>query len=270
MPELPEVETTRRGLAPLVTAHRIARLTVREARLRWPIARGLGKRVAGREVVALNRRGKYLLFELDQGCLLLHLGMSGSLRYLREPVPLRSHDHFDIVLDDGAMLRYNDPRRFGSLQFTTEPARHPLLRDLGPEPFADSFTGDYLWRVSRGRKTAIKTLVMNGHVVVGVGNIYANEALHRAGIHPARQAARVGRERLDRLCGEIRNVLEDALRSGGTTLRDFVGGDGKPGYFRQSLAVYERDGEPCRRCATPIRRRVLGQRATYYCPRCQR
>jgi len=270
MPELPEVETTRRGLAPLVTAHRIARLTVRERRLRWPIARGLGARLAGCEVKALKRRGKYLLFELDRGCLLLHLGMSGSLRYLPATVPVRTHDHFDIELEGGAMLRYNDPRRFGSLHFTTRPELHPLLRDLGPEPFADDFTGEYLWRLSRGRQTAIKALIMNGHVVVGVGNIYANEALHRAGIHPARPAARVSRERFERLCSEIRNVLEDALRSGGTTLRDFVGGDGQPGYFRQSLAVYERDGQPCRNCASPIRRRVLGQRASYFCPHCQR
>lgn len=270
MPELPEVETTRRGLAPLVTAHRIARLTVREPRLRWPIARGLNARLAGREVVALSRRGKYLLFELDRGCLLIHLGMSGSLRYLPATVPLRTHDHFDIELEGGALLRYNDPRRFGSLHFTTAPERHPLLRDLGPEPFADEFTGDYLWRASRGRQTAIKTLIMNGHVVVGVGNIYANEALYRAGIHPARPAARVSRVRLERLCTEIRRVLEDALRSGGTTLRDFVGGDGQPGYFRQSLAVYERDGQPCQGCGAAIRRRVLGQRASYFCPRCQR
>jgi formamidopyrimidine-DNA glycosylase len=270
MPELPEVETTRRGLAPLVTAQRIARLTVRDRRLRWPIAKGLNGKLAGREVVALNRRGKYLLFELDRGCLLLHLGMSGSLRYLSEAVPLKTHDHFDIVLDGGALLRYNDPRRFGSLLFTTAPARHPLLRDLGPEPFADAFTGEYLWRMSRNRQTAIKTLIMNGHVVVGVGNIYANEALYRAGIHPARAAARISRGRLDRLCDEIRTVLEDALRAGGTTLRDFVGGDGQPGYFRQSLAVYERDGQPCRSCGTLILRRVLGQRATYHCPRCQR
>jgi formamidopyrimidine-DNA glycosylase len=270
MPELPEVETTRRGLAPLVTAHRIARLTVRERRLRWPIARGLNARVEGREVVALNRRGKYLLFELDRGCLLLHLGMSGSLRYLQEAVPLKKHDHFDIVLDGGSLLRYNDPRRFGSLHFTAAPELHPLLRDLGPEPLTDEFGGEYLWRVSRGRQTAIKTLIMNGQIVVGVGNIYANEALFRAGIHPARPATRVSRQRLGSLCDEIRAVLEDALRSGGTTLRDFVGGDGKPGYFRQSLAVYERDGQPCRRCGTTIRRRVLGQRATYYCPNCQR
>jgi len=270
MPELPEVETTRRGLAPLVTAHRIARLTVRERRLRWPIARDLNGRLAGREVVALNRRGKYLLFELDRGCLLLHLGMSGSLRYLPGTVPVRTHDHFDIELEGGAMLRYNDPRRFGSLHFTTAPERHPLLRDLGPEPFADAFTGEYLWRLCRGRRTAIKTLIMNGHVVVGVGNIYANEALYRAGIHPARPAARISQERLERLSTEIRNVLEDALRSGGTTLRDFVGGDGQPGYFRQSLAVYERDGQPCGACGTAIRRRVLGQRASYYCPHCQR
>jgi formamidopyrimidine-DNA glycosylase len=196
--------------------------------------------------------------------------MSGSLRYLPGTVAVRTHDHFDIELEGGAMLRYNDPRRFGSLHFTTAPERHPLLRDLGPEPLSDDFTGEYLWRSSRGRQTAIKSLIMNGHIVVGVGNIYANEALYRAGIHPARPAARISRGRLERLTGEIRNVLEDALRSGGTTLRDFVGGDGQPGYFRQSLAVYERDGQACRECGSPIRRKVLGQRASYFCPHCQR
>ena len=265
MPELPEVETTRRGLAPLVTAHRIARLTVRERRLRWPIARDLDGRLAGREVVALKRRGKYLLFELDRGCLLLHLGMSGSLRYLPGTVPVRTHDHFDIELEGGAMLRYNDPRRFGSLHFTTAPERHPLLRDLGPEPFADEFTGEYLWRLCRGRRTAIKTLIMNGHVVVGVGNIYANEALYRAGIHPARPA-HASRRSASSDFAPRSATCSRTLRSGGTTLRDFVGGDGQPGYFRQSLAVYERDGQPCRGCGSPIRRRVLGQRASYYCP----
>jgi formamidopyrimidine-DNA glycosylase len=270
MPELPEVETTRRGLEPLVTAHRIARLTVRERRLRWPIARGLNAKLTGREVRALDRRGKYLLFRLDEGCLLIHLGMSGSLRYLPEALPLRTHDHFDIVLDGGALLRYNDPRRFGSLLFTTDASSHPLLRDLGPEPLTEAFSGEHLWRQSLGRHATIKALIMNARIVVGVGNIYASEALFRAGIHPSRPAGRISRQRLDRLCDEIRAVLEDALRSGGTTLRDFVGGDGKPGYFRQSLAVYEREGEPCRNCGTLIQRRVIAQRASYFCPRCQK
>jgi formamidopyrimidine-DNA glycosylase len=269
MPELPEVETTRRGLAPFVVAAEIARLTVRDARLRWPIRPEIRRKVQGCRISALSRRGKYLLLELDRGCLLIHLGMSGSLRYLPQAEAIGKHDHFDIELVGGALLRYNDPRRFGSLHFTGEPQSHPLLRELGPEPLDAGFSGDYLWQKSRGRRTAIKQFIMNGHVVVGVGNIYANEALYRAGIHPARQAGRISRQRLQRLHDEIRSVLEDALRSGGTTLRDFVGGDGRPGYFRQSLAVYEREGEPCLRSGHAIKRRVIGQRASYYCPGCQ-
>jgi formamidopyrimidine-DNA glycosylase len=270
MPELPEVETIRRGLVPLVTESTISRLTIRERRLRWPIAPKLSGEVAGRRILALGRRGKYLLLELDRGCLMIHLGMSGSLRYLPEAGEPKRHDHYDIGLEGGALLRYNDPRRFGSLHFTSSPAEHPLLRHLGPEPLSDEFTGEYLWRRSRGRKTAIKPLIMNGEIVVGVGNIYANEALYRAGIHPLRAAGRISRPRLTALCDEIRAVLEDALRSGGTTLRDFVGSDGRPGYFRQSLSVYEREGEPCRGCGNPIRRKVIGQRASYFCPSCQR
>ena len=270
MPELPEVETIRRGLVPLVTESRISALTVRERRLRWPIARRLAGQVAGRRIASIGRRGKYLLLELEDGCLMIHLGMSGSLRYLPGAETPKPHDHYDISLENGAMLRYNDPRRFGSLHFTRAPDEHPLLRHLGPEPLGRAFTGQYLWQRSRGRKSAIKPFVMNGEIVVGVGNIYANEALHRAGIHPLRAAGRVSRERMNNLCREIRTVLKDALRSGGTTLRDFVGSDGRPGYFRQSLSVYEREGEPCRSCGTPIVRRVIGQRATYYCPTCQR
>jgi formamidopyrimidine-DNA glycosylase len=270
MPELPEVETIRRGLVPLVTESRISGLTVRERRLRWPIAPRLSGNIAGRRISSIRRRGKYLLLELDGGCLMIHLGMSGSLRYLPDAETPKPHDHYDIALENGAILRYNDPRRFGSLHFTRKPNEHPLLRHLGPEPLGDDFTGEYLWRRGRGRRTAIKPFIMNGEIVVGVGNIYANEALHRAGIHPLRAAGRISHQRMDRLCTEIRAVLEDALRSGGTTLRDFVGSDGRPGYFRQSLAVYERDNQPCRHCANTIVRRVTGQRATYYCATCQR
>lgn len=270
MPELPEVETTRRGLAPFVVDARIRRLTVREPRLRWPVDPALGRDVAGRRISGLSRRGKYLLLELEDACLMIHLGMSGSLRYLAAAETIRAHDHFDIELEGGGLVRFNDPRRFGSLHYTRQPSAHPLLAGLGPEPLGPDFTPDHLWRETRGRRTAIKPLIMNSRIVVGVGNIYANEALFRAGIHPARQAARISRARITRLHAAIRAVLEDALAAGGTTLRDFVGGDGRPGYFRQSLSVYERAREPCRRCGTPIRRRVLGQRATYYCPGCQR
>lgn len=270
MPELPEVETIRRGLVPLVTESTISSLTVRERRLRWPIEPKLSHRIVGHRISSISRRAKYLLLELDRGCLMIHLGMSGSLRYLRRAETPLKHDHYDIGLEDGTMLRYNDPRRFGSLHFTLAPDRHPLLSHLGPEPLGDDFTGEYLWQRSRGRKTAIKQLIMNSDIVVGIGNIYASEALHRAGIHPARAAGRISRSRLDRLRDEIRLVLEKALRSGGTTLRDFVDSDGQPGYFRQSLSVYEREDKPCRRCRHPIRRRVIGQRSTYYCPTCQR
>ena len=270
MPELPEVETIRRGLAPLIANVGVTRLTIRDSRLRWPIAEGLSRQITGQTIRGITRRAKYLLIELDEDYLLIHLGMSGSLRYLTEAESPMKHDHYDIGLAGGALLRYNDPRRFGSLHMTRQPNTHALLRDLGPEPLGNEFSGEYLWLKSRNRKVGIKQLIMNGHIVVGVGNIYANEALFRAGIHPTRPAGRISRQRFDRLHIEIRAVLEAALRSGGTTLRDFVGSDGRPGYFRQSLAVYERAGEPCLRCGDLIRRRVIGQRASYYCAACQR
>jgi formamidopyrimidine-DNA glycosylase len=270
MPELPEVETIRLGLAPLVADQRVAGITIREKRLRWPIAAGLEHRIAGQAIRSISRRAKYLLLELETQSLVIHLGMSGSLRYLEGPAQPLKHDHYDILLVGGALIRYNDPRRFGSLHLTPAPDTHPLLRELGPEPLGGEFTGEYLWRCSRGRKIGIKQLIMNSRIVVGVGNIYANEALYRAGIHPTRPAGRIARPRIDRLCAEIKAVLEDALSAGGTTLRDFVGSDGRPGYFRQSLNVYERDGFPCRRCGDTIRRRVIGQRASYYCRACQR
>jgi len=270
MPELPEVETTRRGLAPYVVGRSIAAVEIREPRLRWPVAKNLRSKLEGRRIEALDRRGKYLLFDTGEGTLLVHLGMSGSLRYLPEPRAHGAHDHIDVALEGGGCLRFNDPRRFGSWLFTTTPESHPLLASLGPEPLGPDFTADYLWRTSRKRAIAIKQHLMNGRVVVGVGNIYANEALFRAGIHPARAAGRVPRARIDALVPAIRAVLEDALEEGGTTLRNYVGGDGEPGYFKQSLKVYERDGQPCVVCGTPIRRRVLGQRATYFCSSCQR
>ena len=270
MPELPEVETTRRGLAPHVVGRTIRALAVREPRLRWPIEPALNRRIQNRTVTNLSRRGKYLLLSTEGGTLLLHLGMSGSLRFLPADRAPSSHDHYDLVFSAGGLLRFNDPRRFGSLHFSTSPDDHWLLRHLGPEPLGSGFTGEYLWRVSRGRRVAVKTLLMNGRIVAGVGNIYANEALFRAGIHPMRKAGRVSRRRLDRLVEAIRNVLQEAIQAGGTTLQDFGGGDGKPGYFQLALDVYGRAGEPCPRCAQPIRTRTIGQRATYYCPACQR
>lgn len=270
MPELPEVETTRRGLAPYVIGRTIERIEVREPRLRWPVAKELPKALAGARIGALDRRAKYLLFGTDAGTLLVHLGMSGSLRYLPTDRRPELHDHVDVHFAGGGALRLNDPRRFGSLLLAPAPSAHPLLRDLGPEPLSDEFDADYLWRTSRHRRVAIKQHLMNGRVVVGVGNIYASEALFRAGLHPRRMAGRIARERFPPLVEAVRAVLRDAIEEGGTTLRNFVGGDGKPGYFRASLRVYERDGEPCVDCGTAIQRRVLGQRATFYCPRCQR
>jgi formamidopyrimidine-DNA glycosylase len=270
MPELPEVETTRRGLAPYVVGRSIAAVEVREPRLRWPVARTLAGKLAGQRIDTLERRGKYLLFGTRAGTLVVHLGMSGSLRYLRETTAHGLHDHVDMRFAGGGLLRFNDPRRFGSWLLTTEPAKHRLLKDLGPEPLSADFTAEYLWNASRGRQVAIKQQLMNGKIVVGVGNISANEALYRAGVHPLRAAGRIARARFEPLVAAVREVLNDALEEGGTTLRNYVDGDGNPGYFRQSLNVYERDGQPCNRCGTRIKRRVQGQRATYFCPRCQK
>lgn len=270
MPELPEVETTRRGLEPLVVGQTIRSLAVREPRLRWPVEPSLDRRLRNRTVQALSRRGKYLLITTDAGTLLVHLGMSGSLRFLQARSKPARHDHFDLEFVSGAMLRFNDPRRFGSLHWSASPDAHWLLRNLGPEPLGAEFSGDYLWRISRGRRVAIKTLLMNGRIVAGLGNIYANEALFRASIYPSRQAGRVSRKRLQHLADAVGEVLGEAIKAGGTTLQDFVGGDGKPGYFQLALDVYGRAGEPCVRCERPIRVRTIGQRATYYCANCQR
>ena len=270
MPELPEVETTRRGIEPHVLGRRVVALAVHEPRLRWRVDAAMPAAVAGQRVSGVRRRAKYLLIDLERGSLLLHLGMSGSLRVMPGDTPRLTHDHVDLLLDSGQTLRFNDPRRFGSLHWLTEdPARHPLLRDLAPEPLGDDFDAAYLHRVSRGRRVAIKQLVMNSQLVVGVGNIYASEALFRAGVRPGRAARSLTRDECARLVKAIRAVLAMAIRFGGTTLRDYVGADGRPGYFRRKLYVYERGGEPCRRCGTPIRQLVQGQRSTYYCPSCQ-
>jgi formamidopyrimidine-DNA glycosylase len=270
VPELPEVETTRRGIEPFVVGRRIVELTVHEARLRWPVAPELPAQVAGQLIEGTARRAKYLLIELSRGTLLLHLGMSGSLRVLPADTPLRTHDHFDVVLDSGYVLRFNDPRRFGSLHYTTAaPSSHPLLARLAPEPFDATFDADYLWRITRRRRTTIKQLLMNSRLVVGVGNIYASEALFRARVRPRRQARTLKREEAQRLARAIRTVLAGAIRVGGTTLRDYVGADGSPGEFRTRLYVYERAGKPCRTCRAPIRALTQGQRSSYYCPRCQ-
>jgi formamidopyrimidine-DNA glycosylase len=271
MPELPEVETTRRGVAPAVAGRVIRKVIVREPRLRWRVPQELAREAVGQRVRDLRRRAKYLLFDLERGAMILHLGMSGSLRLAPSAAQPLLHDHFDIVLDSGVCLRFNDPRRFGSLLWTTnDPLTHPLLTTLAPEPLSDEFDGAYLARIARGRRVAIKQFVMNSRVVVGVGNIYASEALFRARIRPRRAAGRVTRAEFDALANSIKAVLNDAIRAGGTTLRDYINPDGMPGYFRQKLYVYERVDEPCRVCKTPIRHLAQGQRSTYFCPRCQR
>jgi formamidopyrimidine-DNA glycosylase len=239
--------------------------------LRWPIPAALPEYLAGAEVRAVRRRAKYLLLCTDRGTALLHLGMSGSLRVLHDPPPPGRHDHFDLVTTAGVVIRFNDPRLFGALLWTkADPATHPLLTPLGPEPLGAEFDTAWLQAHCQGRKVAIKPHIMNARIVVGVGNIYASEALFRAGIHPARAAGRLGERRLASLVTSIREVLSDAIRAGGTTLRDFQQGDGKPGYFRQDLRVYDRAGRPCVVCATPVKQQVLGQRSSYFCPRCQR
>lgn len=271
MPELPEVETTRRGIAPHLQGRQVCEVIVRQRQLRWPIPRNLNILLQGQTIEHIDRRGKYLLLGMDSGTLILHLGMSGSLRILPVATPAQKHDHLDIILDNDHCLRLRDPRRFGAVLWSrSDPLQHKLLKTLGPEPLSQAFTGDYLWQRSRGRKLAIKSFVMDSKTVTGVGNIYANEALFLAGIHPQRAAGRISRERYQQLVEAIKQVLEAAIREGGTTLRDFTASDGKPGYFRQQLHVYERARQPCHQCGQALRHRVIGQRSSYYCSHCQR
>ncbi|RMH88094.1 bifunctional DNA-formamidopyrimidine glycosylase/DNA-(apurinic or apyrimidinic site) lyase [Lysobacter pythonis] len=270
MPELPEVETTRRGLAPHLVGRRVAGLVLRRDSLRWPIPPEVSPGLVGQRIAAIRRRAKYLLLDTAAGSALWHLGMSGSLRVLAGDVPVRAHDHVDVALDDGRVLRFNDPRRFGCLLWQPPGETHALLRDLGPEPLAGDFDGDYLFALSRGRKASIKTFLMDQSVVVGVGNIYAAEALFEAGIAPQREAGKVSRERYQRLAGAIRRILAHAIERGGTTLRDFISPDGLPGYFEQELLVYGRGGEPCKHCGTKLKETRIGQRASVWCSRCQR
>jgi len=270
VPELPEVETTRRGLAPHLVGRRVTAVDVRQPRLRWPVAPELSAHLPGQRIDAIERRAKYLLVHVQSGSALLHLGMSGALRVLPADAPPGPHDHVDWRLDSGRVLRYTDPRRFGCQLWQPPGEIHPLLAGLGPEPLSDEFDGDVLWRRSRGRSAAVKLLLMDAAVVVGVGNIYANEALFAAGIHPKRAAGTVSRARFARLADEVKRILAHAIARGGTTLRDFISPDGAPGYFEQELAVYGRGGEPCRACGTPIRVGTIGQRSTFHCPRCQR
>lgn len=271
MPELPEVETTRRGIAPHIVNKPIRAVVIRQHRLRWPVPASLANDLVGRQVREVGRRAKYLLFYLEHGCMILHLGMSGSLRVVNPSSTADKHDHVDIVFRDEICLRLRDPRRFGSIHWTRQdPLEHQLLRHLGPEPLGNEFSAGYLYDLSRNRNQAIKTFIMDSHTVVGVGNIYASEALFKSGIHPLRSAGKISLARYEVLTASIRDVLDAALAKGGTTLRDFVGGDGTPGYFKLELDVYDRAGEPCNGCGAAISIIRLGQRSTYYCKRCQR
>jgi formamidopyrimidine-DNA glycosylase len=270
MPELPEVETTRLGLVPRIVGRRIREVLVREPRLRWPVPRDLASRLRGAVVQAIRRRGKYLLFDCGSGHLLVHLGMSGRLTLVQPDRPLRPHDHVDIAFEGGDVMRFNDPRRFGAMLWVRDPAHHRLLDAMGVEPFDEAFTGELLHRLSRGRRVPVKQFVMDARIVTGIGNIYANEALHAARIHPARAAGRLSLARYGRLAAEIRDVLRRALAAGGSSLRDFVRSDGRPGYFQLEYAVYGREGEPCPSCGGAVRSVRHGGRSTFYCPACQR
>lgn len=275
MPELPEVETTRRGIAPHLIGRRVAAVILRRADLRWPIPREITELLPGQRIDEVERRAKYLLLHTHAGSALLHLGMTGVLRILPPDVPPGIHDHVDISLEPlqgerARILRFTDPRRFGCLLWQAPGTTHELLAELGPEPLTDAFDGDLLWHRSRGRKAAVKLFLMDNAIVVGVGNIYASEALFAAGIDPRRPAGTVSRARYQRLAGEVKRILAWAIERGGTTLRDFLNPDGAPGYFFRELFVYGREGEPCKVCGTAIRQQTIGQRSTFWCPNCQK
>lgn len=271
MPELPEVETTLRGIEPHVTNKRITAVVTRTKKLRWPIPRNLPQLLPGQQINSITRRAKYLLFNLPSGTLIIHLGMSGSLRITDANHSVEKHDHFDIQFDK-QILRYRDPRKFGAILWTKQdPYTHKLLASLGPEPLnSECFTTDYLYDHSRKRQVSVKEFIMNAKVVVGVGNIYATEALFESGIHPLRAAGNISRHRYERLVDAIQQVLNSAIKLGGTTLRDFIQEDGKPGYFKNELKVYGRSGHNCYHCNSTIKTIRIGQRSSAYCPKCQR
>ncbi|RUO78671.1 bifunctional DNA-formamidopyrimidine glycosylase/DNA-(apurinic or apyrimidinic site) lyase [Pseudidiomarina taiwanensis] len=271
MPELPEVEVSRRGVAPHIEGQVIRQVVVRDERLRWPVPSTLQNVVGGR-IEKVERRAKYLILHTDKGYVIIHLGMSGALRVVPDDTLVVKHDHVELQLENGLALRFNDPRRFGCWLYSEEhPGKsHPLLTSLGPEPLTDDFDADYLFAQSRGRQQAIKTFIMDNHVVVGVGNIYANESLFKAGIHPKRAAGKVSKARYQKLVPIIKATLARAIEQGGTTLQDFTQADGQPGYFKQELAVYGRGGKLCMNCKTRLKEIRLGQRTTVYCPKCQR
>ncbi|MAP12950.1 MAG: DNA-formamidopyrimidine glycosylase [Gammaproteobacteria bacterium] len=270
MPELPEVETTRRGVTPHVVGRRVEQVKIYDRRLRWPVPDDYETTLGGRVIAAIERRAKYLLWHDGAGVSIVHLGMSGSLRVIDPKIPKRPHDHVEWILDNGLAVRLHDPRRFGCVLWTADVEGHALLNSLGPEPLGNEFHAEWLHQRSRGRKQAVKTFIMDAKQVVGVGNIYASEALYRAGIHPGRAAGRVSLRRYEALVTAIRTVLTEAIESGGTTLRDFLRDSGEPGYFKQSLNVYGRHDEPCKHCGKPIRIRQIGQRSSFFCTSCQR
>lgn len=270
MPELPEVETTRLGITPHVIGKTIEDVIIRERKLRWQVPSRLKTNLVGTQIHNLARRGKYLVFNTDNGNMIIHLGMSGSLRILKNTLPPEKHDHLDFVFASHTCLRFHDPRRFGCILWTEkDPSQHKLLAHLGPEPLSDEFNGEYLFHKSRKRSLPVKSFIMDSHIVVGVGNIYANEALFLAGINPKRKAGKITRERYHRLSHAIKAVLEKALTKGGTTLRDFVNGEGKPGYFSNELQVYDRENEPCFICNTPLVMQRIAQRSAFFCRHCQ-
>lgn len=270
MPELPEVETTLCGIRPHITGQKIKNSIVRHHGLRWPIDADINQRLKNNIITSAERRGKYLLLRTPSGTIILHLGMSGSLRVLTNATKPEKHDHVDIELFNQKILRLNDPRRFGAFIWTEQdPLTHPLLKDLGPEPLTDDFSGTFLWQRAQGRKVAVKAFIMNNKVVVGVGNIYAAEALFCAGIHPEKPAYKIDIEKYKRLVTCIKKILRQAIKQGGTTLKNFVDSDGKPGYFSMRLKVYGRAGLPCVNCKTELKEMTIGQRSTVYCPTCQ-
>lgn len=270
MPELPEVETTLRGIAPYLEGRLIQELVVRERRLRHPVPPATEAEVAGQKIMALRRRAKYLIFDLERGSILVHLGMSGSLRLVPVETPAGTHDHIDLIMADRRCLRFRDPRRFGLfLWLASQPESHSLLSGLGPEPLGPGFDGAYLFHVSRGRTIPIKALIMDAKVVVGIGNIYASEALFLAAIRPDRPAAQIDEPGYERLAYAIRQVLSESIAAGGTSLRDFVREDGHPGYYARRLRVYARDKQPCVNCGSGLERMKIGQRSSFFCPSCQ-
>ncbi len=270
MPELPEVETTRKGILPYINQQTVSEVIIRQPKLRWLVPDEIHD-MHGEVIQSVTRRGKYILLETSKGTALIHLGMSGSLRVLDVGTEVEKHDHVDIIFENKKLIRLRDPRRFGAVLWTTKnPLKHKLIRSLGPEPLGEDFNADYLFQYSRGRKVSIKQFIMNGHVVVGVGNIYACESLFKAGISPKALAGKVSKKRYENLVEVIKKVLARAIEQGGTTLKDFVSATGDPGYFQQQLNVYGRAGEACLMCESTIKQIKQGQRSTFYCAKCQK